>query len=85
MFEKQLICPVCSCEYVHLTKARTDNGGHDARVNVYMEGDCEYGHSFTITFQQHKGNTFVSAIDTTLPPKIELAVNLQFKDNTSLK
>jgi len=64
---KQIICPACGSDYVHLSatsKTIIGNDNYEARPGLVrgsvmlIEGGCEEGHRFNVAFGFHKGVTF---------------------------
>lgn len=53
-----LLCPTCSQDHTHLREAGSyTNQAH--RLDVTLTFECESGHTFTVTFHQHRGQTGV--------------------------
>ncbi len=57
----QLRCPTCDHEYTHLRSTKAGPGAHDGRLVAWLVFEGECGHWFEVTFDQHKGETFVRA------------------------
>jgi hypothetical protein len=53
---KTLLCPHCGFSYTHIEAVDPNPS------NVVLTVRCENGHEFSVTFTQHKGETFVDEV-----------------------
>ena len=61
-----LVCPFCGGEYTLLEEINPYFDRHDNnRLCVSLTFSCEFGHTFELDFEQHKGMTYPSVFDKT--------------------
>lgn len=55
-YDTILLCPVCGYECTHLDTAKVSPS------RIALQGYCESGHAFALTFTQHKGDTLIECV-----------------------